>query len=649
MSDNTKKSRKTTMAYACSTALLPFIIMSYQYAQNYAYLSLLQVVIFCVLAAIFMLVLYFVSRFFIQSEFGAFIFTGVLFTSFFTYHHTQALIREMPMGVVSSIVQYTILFVVATAMAFRIKNTKRFKRRRLAVAGLKVNVAGGLFVPYLVMILIVLLFMALWLFVTGFFHILVTSPHGRFVFYCAFFLASAFGYLCRRFRKPLEASWLCVAMLVLPLSILIQSIIPIITLSTQQRAGYEFYKQEFHVDETIEWHPNVYWIHADGMLGFDAMYRFFDDEQEEFTRDLEDRGFWINRSAYFVSEGLTHIAIPTLMSPFYFDRVQSWLFDPAYAEYSPLNRDLLENPDLRLYAEWGDSGRGNRLAMQRNELVIAFETAGYDTSTISGVSIFFYPTVDRFYDYERRLTATRSLEDLIWHVEFISSFRELTNLLSMITPLPGYNEGTPFIRAVYRNLIRIAFEITELEQQADIFSGLYYVDSTDGEEFEKWNLQADSLIDIMQSDTPRFVLHSFEMAHGTFEFDEYGYHNDGERDSLVDPALYPSHHRFTAFTLLQYLDIIIENDPDAIIVIQADHGLQVRSIGRRMELDYTDDESLMLMNQGISAVRLPEELLTPETIEILSDPRNISRFLINNFVGENYYYIPAQFRQTSPD
>jgi hypothetical protein len=610
--------------------------------------SLLQVVIFCVIAAMFMLGLYFVSRFFIQSEFGSLIFTGVLFTSFFTYHTLEVFFRVIPMGAVSSIVQHFILFVVATAMAFRIKNTKRLKGSRLALSGLKVGKAGGLLIPYLVMMLIIPLFMALWLFVTGFFFILVTTPHGRFMFYCAFFLASALGYLCRKFNKKLEANWLCVAMLVLPLSILMQSIIPIIIYSTQQRTDYQFFKQEFYVDETLKKRPNVYWIHADGMLGFEAMHRIFNDEQEEFTRDLDDRGFWINRSAYFISEGATHVAIPTLMSPYYFDRVQSWLFDPAYAEYTPLNRDLLQNPELRLYADRGESGRGNRLAMQRNETVIAFETAGYDTSTISGVSIYFYPTVDRFYDYERKLTATMPLDALVQHVESISSFRELTNLLCLITPLPGYNEGTPFIRAVYRNLIRIAFEITEMEQQADIFSGLYYIDSTDGEEFEKWNKQADSLIDIMQSKTPRFVLHSFEMAHGTFSFNEYGHHNVGDRDSLVNPALYPAHHRFTAFTLLQYLDIIIGNDPDAIIVIQADHGLQVRSIRRRMELDYTEDESLMLMNQGISAIRLPEELLTPETIEILSDPRNISRFLINNFVGENYDYIPAQFRQTPP-
>ena len=98
-----------------------------------------------------------------------------------------------------------------------------------------------------------------------------------------------------------------------------------------------FYKETFNVDATLEQQPNIYWFHTDGMLGFDAMLRFFGDDQEQFVHELERRGFWISHDAAFDARRHTFGAIPTLMSPFFYDRVMSWSYDPEYAKSIPKN------------------------------------------------------------------------------------------------------------------------------------------------------------------------------------------------------------------------------------------------------------------------------------------------------------------------
>ena len=53
------------------------------------------------------------------------------------------------------------------------------------------------------------------------------------------------------------------------------------------------YKFDFNVDNQLE-SPNVYWFLCDGMLGFNAMEKYFNDSQEELILALTDREFIIN-------------------------------------------------------------------------------------------------------------------------------------------------------------------------------------------------------------------------------------------------------------------------------------------------------------------------------------------------------------------
>ncbi len=93
--------------------------------------------------------------------------------------------------------------------------------------------------------------------------------------------------------------------------------------------------------------------------------------------------------------------------------------------------------------------------------------------------------------------------------------------------------------------------------------------------------------------------------------------------------------------LRRHYNIILEADPDAVILIQADHG--IHNYGKilfdpQLMIDhgYSLEDQLNLNQQVISAVRIPKKY--GKLTEPL-DPLDISRYLVNHYVGQNYDYI----------
>ena len=97
---------------------------------------------------------------------------------------------------------------------------------------------------------------------------------------------------------------------------------------------------------------------------------------------------------------------------------------------------------------------------------------------------------------------------------------------------------------------------------------------------------------------------------------------------------YPSVLEENITNLLKHIDIYIENNPDIVIVLQSDHGIrQQRMQDRLLESGYTLDEVLELNHSVFSAVRIPPVY---GSLEAPIHPLNITRVLVNRFVGINY-------------
>jgi hypothetical protein len=129
-----------------------------------------------------------------------------------------------------------------------------------------------------------------------------------------------------------------------------------------------------------------------------------------------------------------------------------------------------------------------------------------------------------------------------------------------------------------------------------------------------------------------------------FVLDENG---DVYKERLDDPHdihLYLPQHKYAVKQLMAQVDTIIENDPNAVIIIQGDHGIHGIGNGE----DYFDSELLYARGYGledqlnlnlsvISAVRIPPQY---GKLSQPFDPLDIARYLVNNFVGKgNYDYL----------
>jgi hypothetical protein len=139
---------------------------------------------------------------------------------------------------------------------------------------------------------------------------------------------------------------------------------------------------------------------------------------------------------------------------------------------------------------------------------------------------------------------------------------------------------------------------------------------------------------LLTTESPRiFYIHNF-LLHGPFLADETGHRYNLVLDDPYGIPLYYPQYKFTSKFMIKSIDMILKEDPEAIIILQADHGTHLPQTQRwALNNNYSLDRLVTLHNSVLSAVRIPEKwggLMEP------LDPINISRLLINRYVGYNY-------------
>jgi len=145
------------------------------------------------------------------------------------------------------------------------------------------------------------------------------------------------------------------------------------------------------------------------------------------------------------------------------------------------------------------------------------------------------------------------------------------------------------------------------------------------------------LIDTLFIEEPKLVYVTLLYTHGwrwhQVQDDLTGH---GEHQHRID--LYPDSHHYQAVVMLNMIDMVLEHNPDAVIVLQADHGIHLYASQMQfLEDGLSEEEVFDLMHSVFSAVRIPERY--GGLVEPLH-PLNITRELVNRFVGENYELLP---------
>jgi len=134
----------------------------------------------------------------------------------------------------------------------------------------------------------------------------------------------------------------------------------------------------------------------------------------------------------------------------------------------------------------------------------------------------------------------------------------------------------------------------------------------------------------------RFVFKSFAYTHMT---QVWSLDPNLARMDLTAVHLYPAAFERIAHRALYYIDAILEQNPNAVIVLQSDHGFHYYQTQRHLiDQGYSLSQVLELMHSVFSAVRIPPQY---GGLDAPIAPLNISRELVNRFVGENYVLLPG--------
>ncbi len=377
------------------------------------------------------------------------------------------------------------------------------------------------------------------------------------------------------------------------------------------------FKTQFNISHSAP-SPNVYWFHCDGMLGFDAFQKYFGDDQAEFSQALIDRGFQIDRDAMVETNHTTKIAVPALMCPYFYDNTM---------------RELLKDHETAVTKASQALSKGElQYARLKNETRVAFEQKGYLSQTIGSLNIYYPPVSDSVYVVGDSGGAYKLETEGNFEQRYLSII-EAGELAILLTDIPGNTYFNTVVKLGERGLLGFPLKRSALTQalSEDRLRTL-----AQGKKLQKNSrMILESLGDAASADQPTFNIVFYIGAHPPFTVDENGETHNSDTHGLNS---YAPQHRYAATMLLGMIDEILSKDPDAVIVLQADHGLHSQS-SEVISTAFGEDAVVPIWNQVLSALRVPEKYLSGQESYALANPLNMSRYLVNAFVGENYAYV----------
>lgn len=287
-------------------------------------------------------------------------------------------------------------------------------------------------------------------------------------------------------------------------------------------------------------------------------------------------------------------------------------------------------------------------------MIAAFGQKGYVTDVISVTTkVFYLPSSEgAFYNTrnsrdEAEICSEADSEKFFLRDNMVTNVRNVSEFLGLIFgKLYGIVFETPLSR-LYEELTTLKirtslgtsqpFAAVMPEDQLNQILPSGYVGNGVADDSKMLR----SLYDILyrgDQDQKLVIIHDF-MTHAPYNMDENGAPT-GHGNSIKPMDYYPQ-HVFSAKVLVGMVDMILAADPYAVIVIQSDHGEGAASEEEIKSAFGEDADAPELWNGTMSAIRVPEKYRTGEEHYATETPLNISRYLVNSFVGQNYEYLPS--------
>ena len=350
-----------------------------------------------------------------------------------------------------------------------------------------------------------------------------------------------------------------------------------------------YIQRDFYINPSLPT-PDIYWFHMDNVMSLEMVESFWGLNYDHYREAFEARGFLIYDEA-ILTAGTSSLAYSALLSPSLYD---SFLGERLRHVESIPNIGRTQEGISRieyLHGEFNRVGlevRSGDVKLYR-ELFTALFTRGYEINIYDPDNAEFPFSFEHLEDPRQTPVVVR-----VWR-DFLRS--DLPRALSMTTPLPNLS----------------TFDFLDRREQVRHLRGVEPI--------------------------ARFTFYAIYNAHMELSV----------RDRVTEPKdnipnevrydLYPSLGFEVAIErVLEYIDDILEGNPYAVIVLQSDHGFHLGDLQQFMsEQGYSHEELVELMHSVFSAVRIPDQL---GGLEEAIAPLNITRELVNRFVGQNYELLP---------
>lgn len=364
--------------------------------------------------------------------------------------------------------------------------------------------------------------------------------------------------------------------------------------------------------------PNIYWIHCDAMINFDDANDYFDFDSEYIKSYLNEEDFFVNDSAYLKSSRHTTQALVALFNPYYYDEFFYKYLEKIYnydVNSSIVSHDVLLDKKLN------------------NELFDSFKKKGYKFATITDFNQYASFYTDYMFDYytyqksdSKKLKFFTSSDNSESDVRKYIKFAHLKTL-SDTTFLHFFTDDWNFLKH------------KELDYNEYDFSNYEYLSKT-----EYWKAKAIvKSLDTVYDTNPEklFTFIDYSINHTPWLYDKEGRKVNTNLEGFY-PSSFIENYEYSTYLLVDLIKFIKEKDESSIIILQSDHGFHTvdpLNMARAYGKDISGSEKLG--DSTISAIYIPEKYRNGEE-KYLAEPLNISRYLINNYIGVNYDYLEVE-------
>ena len=367
--------------------------------------------------------------------------------------------------------------------------------------------------------------------------------------------------------------------------------------------------------------PNIYWIHCDAMMGIDVMEKYYNYDNKELIDYFDNNDYVYNKKARLVVGYGTRRALPALFNPDFYDNVlKDYLMDleDVFLEKKKMTDNLINYYELQ----------DKRL---NNELIDLLKKKDYTTYSIGSFDQYTSIYTDYYYNYSNVDHYSTNFKGTLKKTSYKENKKLYSKQISLL-------HSETFFTNTYLDSFIDYSKIDVLKGKKMNYNDVNltdykYIKNT---KYAPIKATVKSLSDLMKNNNQKFVFIDYYLTHAPYTFFEDGSPINNEEYSIY---YYLNNYKYSNLLLLDLIKYISAYDNDSIIVVQGDHGINTQTDVEIMRYFNISNEDIQdIRNSVINAVYIPKKYRVGDE-QYLSEPLNISRYLINNYVGDNYKYL----------